>query len=188
MEFLSQGYLVRGQGMLFAAFFAIHRCPRGGPVSTVGKLLILQGVATLAVGARQGFTEREAVMLHFLLAFNLLMALQAVDAFLGVDAQLIFVDHGILQPGVALRALACRLDKSLVRLVRFNGGSLPVDQVTGQDQAKTDDNRNKHGTKRHEASRLIPSSIPRLCITLLGSESSRSNSPLFHVEFNVVRS
>src|SRR5437867_11571040 len=88
-------------------------------------------------------------MLHHLLASNLLVALQAVHALLGVDTHFVLVDDRIMLPGMALGALAGRLNEALAGLVRLESRPLPVEQVSCQDQAEADDQRDEHRTKGH---------------------------------------
>ena len=85
-------------------------------------------------------------------SFRRLVAVEAVDALLGVDAQLVLVDDGVLLLGVALGALARRPDEGRGRLLRLGRRAVQVDEKAGQDQAEADDEGDEDRTKGHSPS------------------------------------
>jgi hypothetical protein len=147
MEFLGMGHLFRGYGMVLAPLLAENRSPRRDAMPAVGKLLVLQGMALFAIGRRQSLAEGETVMLHLVLAGDLLVAFETIHALFGVNAEFILVDNGIMLPRVALGTFARCLDECLARVIGVDGRALPVDQVTRQDEAEANDEGNKYRSK-----------------------------------------
>src|SRR6478609_832795 len=121
MEFFGMNHLFGGYGMVLAPLFAKNRGPRGNAMAAVGKLLILQRMALFAVGRGQCLAESEAVMLHLLLAGNLLVAFETIHALFGMNAEFIFVDDGIMLPRMALGAFARRLDECFAGMIGVDG-------------------------------------------------------------------
>src|SRR5262249_51345473 len=93
--------------------------------------------------------DDEAVVVRLVLLLGRLVAVEAVDPFAGVDAQLVLVDDGVLLLGVALGALPRRADERSVGLLGLHPGPGPVNQEPGDDQPKPDDQGNEDGTERH---------------------------------------
>jgi hypothetical protein len=90
--------------------FAVYRSPRRGRVTAPQKLLIDTFVATPTIRRRHRLTDDESVVILLLLLFRRLMAVEAVDTFLRVNAQLVLMDDRVLLPGVTLCALTRRAD------------------------------------------------------------------------------
>ena len=103
LKLLAERDLLRGEALL-----SVDSGPGRRGVPAVQKLLILLIVTTPAVGGRHRFRDLEAVMVHLVLMFRRLVAVEATDTFLGVHAQFVLMDDGVLLLGVAFGALARR--------------------------------------------------------------------------------
>src|SRR6185437_1387752 len=99
-------FLGKGDLLFSQPAFAIHRRPGGRRVPSAQKLLIDRLVAVAAIAGRQSRGDDEAVMVDLRLIGGLLMTIEAVHVFLGMYAQLVFVNDGDRLPGVPLGALA----------------------------------------------------------------------------------
>ena len=84
------------------------------------KLLVDIFVATPAIACGELLRDDETVMVLLLLSRRWLVAVEAVNAFPGVRAQLVLMNDGILRSRVAFRALSRGANKLRVRLIRFN--------------------------------------------------------------------
>ena len=113
-------------------------------MATVQKLLIDVFVAAAAVPRGQLGGDHEAVMILFALAGSGLMAVEAVHTFLGVQAHLVFVNHGVLQARVALGAFSRGTHEVSAGLIGFGPGPGAIDQKCSQNQSECDDNRNEY--------------------------------------------
>ena len=76
-----------------------------------------------------------------------LVAIQAVDALLRVDADLVLVNHRVLLLGVAFGAFPGRANQRRARLVGFHAWPRAVDQERADNQRKPDDDRDEHRTE-----------------------------------------
>ena len=77
------------------------------------------------------------------------MAIKTSHAFVGMPAQLIFVNDGILRAGMAFSALAGGSDKLSAGLLGFGLRTGAVQQKSCQHQAESDNDRDKNRSKRH---------------------------------------
>ncbi len=136
------------------SLLAINRGPGRRGMAAVQKLLIDGFVATAAISRRKLRGDHKAVVILLFLPFGRLMAIQAVHAFGGVLAQLVFVNHGILRPHVAFGAFSGGAHEFRAGLIGFRFGPGTVQQKRGHDQGKGDDDGEEYGAKRH---RLLPS-------------------------------
>ena len=118
-------------------------------MAAVQKLLIDGLVAASAISGSQFGGDHEAVMIFLFLSGRRLVAVEAVHAFAGVGAHLVFVDDGILRTGVTLGAFSGGAHKVRVGLLGFDLGPCAIQQESGEDQSKGDDDRQKDGSKRH---------------------------------------
>ena len=75
-------------------------------MATAKELLIDPFVAGAAIARRQMSADYESVMIDFLLAGGGLVAIEAIDTLLRMSRHFVFVDHRILEPRMALCALA----------------------------------------------------------------------------------
>src|SRR4051812_43760969 len=91
--------------------FSSDRRPGRCRVAALQVLLILLGVAGLAVGCREPAGDREAFMIERLLPFAWLVAVKAVDSDLVMLAHVIFMDNSRGFMAMAVGALAGRLDQ-----------------------------------------------------------------------------
>src|SRR5262245_29593637 len=114
---------------------------------TMGELVIFERMALLAISRGQRLAEDKAMMLHLLLARDLLVAFEAIHAFLGMDAEFVFMDNRVVLPRVTFGALARGFDERLAGLFGVDDRPLPIDQITGQDKAETNDQCDEYGTK-----------------------------------------
>jgi len=126
------------------SLLAIDCCPGDCRVTTSEKFLINAFVATAAITGCKFGHDYEAVMLLTVLILCRLVAIEAIDALLRMQAQFVFVDYRKLLPDVTLSALATRPHKRFIRLFGFNSGARPVNQECGDDQSKRDDNCNEN--------------------------------------------
>ena len=113
------------------------------------ELLVDRLVTAAAVAGGQLRRDDEAVMLLLLLAGGRLMAVEAVDALLGVQAHLVLVDDRILLPLVALGAFAGRAHERRGRLIGFDARPRAVDQERADDQSERNDDGDEDRTERH---------------------------------------
>jgi hypothetical protein len=134
------------------SLFSIDRCPTGSSVTAVKEFLVNGFVATAAITSGEvAAADFKSVMVIFLLTRSRLVTIKAVDAFPGVDAHFVFVDNGVLQPGVAFGALAAGTNEIRGRLFCFNLGSRSIDEKGREDKRKSNSNSDENGTKRHHA-------------------------------------
>ncbi len=87
---------------------------------TAAQELLVDGfVAATAIAGRQLCGDDEPVMVLLLLVRRGLVAFEAVHALRGVLAHLVFVHHGVLCAGMALRAFARGSNQFGTVAVRF---------------------------------------------------------------------
>ena len=144
LELLAEGNLLRTQSR-----FAMHGRPTGRGVTAAQKLLIDAFVTGAAVACRQVSTDHEAVVIHLLLAGAGFVTVQAIHAFLRMYGHLVFVNDGVLKPGMALGTLAGRANEVCGRLVGLYLGAGSIDKEGGKYESKRNDDGHKHRTKRH---------------------------------------
>jgi hypothetical protein len=82
------------------------------------------------------------------------MAIQAIHALAGVQAYLVFVNHGVLHSRVAFGAFPRSAHEFRTGLIGFRFGPGAVEQKGGYNQGEGNDKRDKYGAKRHG---LLPS-------------------------------
>jgi hypothetical protein len=111
------------------------------------ELLILLLMAAPTVGSRDVTCDFEVVVRHFFLTGRRPMAFQAIDSFLCVLAQLVFMHHRILLLHVALGTFATRLDQVGRGLPRFRFRTATVDEHAPEHEAEGNDQRNEDRSK-----------------------------------------
>jgi hypothetical protein len=139
LKLFAKGNLFRAQ-----ALFTVNGSPTGGGVATAKELLVDTLVAGTAVPSRQMSTDHESVMIDFLLTGSGLMAVEAIHTLLRMRRHFVLMNHRILEPGMALRALAGGADEVGRRLGRLDTWALPVDQKGGQNQCECDNDSQKY--------------------------------------------
>jgi hypothetical protein len=122
-------------------------------MATLKKLPILQLVTALAIGRRHLLANCEAMVIATFLVLGRLMAIQATDALLSMDAQLVLVHDRMLLLGMALGTFPRCADKGRARLGRFGSRPQAIDQEAGKHQPKPDDHGDEDGAKGHGFSR-----------------------------------
>jgi len=90
-------------------------------------------------------------MVLFVLPGSRLMAIKTSHAFVGMLAQLILVNHGILGTGVAFSTFAGGPDKLGAGLLGLAFRTCTVHQKSRQHESKSYDNRNKNRSKGHDS-------------------------------------
>jgi hypothetical protein len=88
------------------AFFSVNRGPTRRGMAASQEFLIDAFVTGTAVAGGQVSGDGESVVIHFLLIWTGLVAVQTVDALLGMGAHLVLVHYGVLEARMALRAFA----------------------------------------------------------------------------------
>jgi len=106
---------------------SIHGRPGGTGVAAVEELLIDRFMAAAAVSRREFRRNHKPVMVLFVLPGCRLMAIKTSYAFVGVLAQLIFVNYRILGTGMAFSALAGGPNKLSARLFGLGFWTCTVD-------------------------------------------------------------
>ena len=124
-------YLLRAE-----AFFAVDGGPRGCGMPAVEKLLVDVFMAGAAVAGGELGGNGKAVVVFFLLIGGGLVAIEAVHTFLGVGANLVFVDDGVLSARVAFGALAGGAHEICAGLVAFDFGAGALNQECGDYEGK----------------------------------------------------
>ena len=117
-------------------------------MSAAHELLIDLFVTRAAVGGRHSRGDDETVMVLAMLSRRRLVALQAINLALGVNAQLVFVDDGILLIGMAFGALARSPDEGRRGLVRHQMRPIPVQHERCNDQGRPDHERDEDRAKK----------------------------------------
>ena len=115
------------------------------------ELLVNRLKTAPAVPRREPGRNDKPVMVLLLLALSGLMALEAVDALLRVQADLVLVHHGELLLDVALGAFAGRANERRGRLRGFHPRPLAVHEEGRDNQREADRDRDEDGSKRHTA-------------------------------------
>jgi hypothetical protein len=131
------------------SFFAVNRGPGRRRMPAVQKLLVDIFMATAAIPGREFGGNYEAVVILLFLAGGGLVAIQAIHAFTGVQAQFVLMDHRILSAGVTFGTLAAGAHKLRAGLFRFNLWPRPVQQERGYDQREGNHNGQEDGAKEH---------------------------------------
>jgi hypothetical protein len=126
----------------------------GGPgnrgVAAMEKFLInLFVTATAISGGDVAGGYDESVVIFALLSGGRLMAIEAVDAALGVFAHFVFVDDGVLGSGVTVGAFAGGADQFGTRLFGFRFGARAIDEEGCDDHREGDGDSDKDVTKGH---------------------------------------
>jgi hypothetical protein len=116
-------------------------------VATAKEFLIDAFVARAAIAGGQMGADREAVVIHLLLAGAGLVAVQAIDALLRMGGHLVFMNDRVLKPCVTFGAFSRCPDEIGRRLSRFYTRTLPVDKERGQNERKCNDDSQKYRTK-----------------------------------------
>src|SRR5579859_4543434 len=133
MELLTKGDLL-GREILVA----VNRRPGWRRVPAAHKLLVNLLMASPAIARRQLGGNHEPVMVLAGLAFRRLMTFQAVDALLGMHAQLVLMHHGILLIRVALGTFARSPDQGRTGLLGNHPRSKPVHNKSGHQNRRAD--------------------------------------------------
>ena|SRR5690242_10685683 len=105
-------------------------------MTAVQELLVDRLVTAAAISGRELRRDDKAVMVLLLLTRSRLMAFEAADAFAGVLAHFIFVDHRVLRARVALGTLAGSAHQGGAGLLGFRRWACSIDQEGCQDQGK----------------------------------------------------
>ena len=121
LELFAEGNLFRTK-----PFLTVNGGPTGSRVATAQEFLIDAFVAGAAVSSCQMRADHESVMIDFLLAGGGLVAVEAIDALLRMSRHFVFVNHRILQPGVALGALSGCPDEIGCRLGGLDTWTRPL--------------------------------------------------------------
>ncbi len=129
----------------------VNRCPTRSSVPAAQELLVDAFVAGAAIARSQVRADDKAVVIDLLLSGTRLMAVKTVDAFLCMCGHLVLMDHGVLEPRMTLGALAGGTNKIRGWLGGFDARPLPIDEKSGQNERKSNDNSEEHGTKGHWA-------------------------------------
>jgi hypothetical protein len=137
-------HLLRRESLL-----AIDGGPGRRSVPAAKELLVYVFVAAAAVPSRQLRTDYETVMIFLVLSLGRLVAIQAIHALLRVPAHLVFVDHGILCPGMTFGALPAGAHECGARLLGFYLRSRAIENERSQYQSKGYYDGDKHRPKRH---------------------------------------
>jgi hypothetical protein len=127
------------------------RRPRCRRMAAPQKLLIDRLVTAPAVAGCQLRRDDEPVMVLLRLTRSGLVAIEAVDALLGVAAQFVFVNDRILLLTMTLGAFAGSAHEVGGRLFDLDARSRAVDEKGADDQSERDDHRDEHRPKRHSA-------------------------------------
>src|SRR5665213_4329554 len=85
---------------------AMDCCPTGGRVPAAYEFLIDVLVARAAIARSQVVADSKPMMVHLLLSGRGLVAIKAGDALLRVHGKFVVMDHGVLQPRMALSAFS----------------------------------------------------------------------------------
>jgi hypothetical protein len=125
------------------------------------ELLIDHFMAATTVGGCHGLADGETVVFLRLLVVTPitfisghgLVAIQTIDAFLGMNTHFILMDNRVMLLGVTLCAFAAGLDERRSRLIRLHLGALPVNEKRADNQPKSDYQCNKN---RAEGQRVTP--------------------------------
>ena len=124
-------------------------------MAAVQELLIDGLVTASAISGRQLGRDHEAVMVFLFLSGRGLVTVEAVHAFAGVRAHLVFVDDGILRPGVTLGTFPGGAHKVRVGLLGFDLGPCAVQQESSEDQGKGNDDRQKRRRRKDISKSLL---------------------------------
>ncbi len=142
---LREVHLLGGQALL-----TINRRPRRGRVAAVEKLLVNLLVTTAAVASGEpDCSDNKAVVIFLLLIRCWLVTLQAVHAFLGMPAHLIFMNDGVLRALMALGTLSRGANQLARWLAGFSFGTGAVNQKCPDDKAERNNNCDEHRSERH---------------------------------------
>jgi hypothetical protein len=134
---LREIHLLGGQALL-----AIDRSPRRGCMAAMQKLLINLLMTTAAIASREAdSSDNEAVVLFLFLIRRRLVTLQAVDAFPGVPAHLIFMNDRVLRALMALGTFSRGSNQFAGRLASLAFGAGAVKQKCRDDKAERNHNR-----------------------------------------------
>jgi len=126
---------------------SVDRRPRGRGMPAPEKFLIDRLVTAPAVAGGERRRDDETMMLVAALSVGGLVAIQAVDALLRVDADLVLVNHRVLLLGVAFGAFPGRANERGARLVGFDPRPRAVDQERADNQRKPDHHRDEDRTE-----------------------------------------
>jgi len=137
---------------------AKHRRPRGSRVPAVQELLVDRVVTTPAVRRRDARVNDEPVVVPALLTGGHLVAVEAVYPLPGVRAHFKLVHNRVLRVQMTLGAFAARAHKGCARLLDYDARSTRIDQVSGDDQGRGNDQRNEDVMKLH--SRTSQNGLP----------------------------
>ena len=149
--FARTGVVLFAEGNLLGAeiLVAVNRRPGRRGVAAAQELLIDRLMARAAVARRQPRGDDEAVMVLLVLPLGRLMAIEAVDLLVVVDAHLIFVDDRVVHLGMALGTLARGADEDGAALLRHRRRPVGVHHEGRDDQTRRQDDGDEHGTKTH---------------------------------------
>jgi hypothetical protein len=147
MKLLGKSHLLRGKIPI-----PVYRCPGWCCVPTAQELLIGHFMTATAVRCRHGLTYGESVVFLWLLILTplvfvsrcRLVAIEAIDTFLGMNTHFIFMNDGVLLVGVTLCAFAAGLDEGGTRLIGLRLGPLPLNEKRADDQPKSDHQRDEY--------------------------------------------
>jgi hypothetical protein len=133
----------------FQTLLSEHRRPRRRRMAAPQEFLVDRLVTAPAVAGGQLRRDDESVMVVLRLTGSGLVAIEAVDALLGVPAQFVLVDDRILLLAVTLGALAGRPHEGGGRLIDFHARSGTVDEKGADDQGKRDHDRDEDRPECH---------------------------------------
>jgi hypothetical protein len=88
LELFAEGDLLRTQ-----AFLAAHGGPTGGGVAAAKKFLVNTFMAGAAIPSGQVGADGKAVVIHLLLTWTGLVAVEAIHALLSVGGHLVFMHN-----------------------------------------------------------------------------------------------
>ena len=142
-----------GEGDLFGRerLFSAHGGPGNSGVAAVEKFLIDLFVASTAIAGRDvARGDDETIVVFGFLSLGGLVAVEAVDAALGVLAHFVFVNDGVLGARVAVGALASGADELGARLFGFRFGARAINEEGSDNHRESDGDSDEDVTKGHD--------------------------------------